>query len=371
MLLVKQLTGSSLSRWFALKDRIDFEPRYQRKNNLWSPAVQRLFINTILNEYDFPKIYLADFSSGISELNENRKLFAVIDGKQRLSTIFDFFEDALQLDDTPVYIHDEPISLKGKRFSDLRREFPMLARRVDEYMPTIMGVITDREGDIYEMFIRLNLNVSISGPEKRNAMPGPVPGFIRRVAVHPFFKEKISYSTERGQDLSTACQFMMIEQNGTFVNIKKKDLDIYVKRGEKVPPEALELIVERVEANLNKMRSVFVHTLEKGGKFKGDPLLKSTTQLPLYYRLCKEYFEPAAPKEIRTFIEQFEKARSNERKNADYRAKGQQVIEGLHTIDEKLLRYNALIRSPDDRTSLDEMYSILRDKFRQVTGMTK
>jgi len=364
-LYVTQLPRYDLLTWDSMKSGIDFQPRYQRKNNLWSKEVKQLFINTILNEYDFPKIYLADFSSGISNLNESKKLFAVIDGKQRLSTIFDFFENNLVLDDTPIYTKGDYITLKGLRFSDLRKDYPLIAKRLEDYVPTVMGVVTDREADIYEMFIRLNLNVSISGPEKRNAMPGPIPPHIRQIAVHPFFKEKISFNTDRSQELSTACQFMMIEHYHSFVNIKKKDLDNFVKRGVGYDSSLFESTVSRVIYNLELMCEIFVHTYDKSNLPVGDPLLSSTTQMPLYYMLCKEFARRLSPLTIRSFIEFFEKIRLSERKMANSRAAGQIPLPGLTqaNLDQDLIRYNSLIRSPDDKKSLEEMYGIMLNKL--------
>ena len=81
MLEVEQLKKISILHLYEMRNTIDFEPTYQRKSNLWQSDMKQLFINTILNQYDFPKIYLANFITSNSPLNHKNKSYAVIDGK--------------------------------------------------------------------------------------------------------------------------------------------------------------------------------------------------------------------------------------------------------------------------------------------------
>ena len=103
----------TLSHWYSERETIDMNPSYQRRGDLWPLRHRQLLLNSIINSYDIPKIYLADFTYMTSSLNEGRKPYAVIDGKQRLKTIFDFFDDALLLDDTPVYMDREEYHFGG------------------------------------------------------------------------------------------------------------------------------------------------------------------------------------------------------------------------------------------------------------------
>ena len=48
--------------WYQKREKIDFEPPYQRKGNLWGDKDKAYLIDSILNEYDIPKIYLTDFT---------------------------------------------------------------------------------------------------------------------------------------------------------------------------------------------------------------------------------------------------------------------------------------------------------------------
>src|SRR5882672_4433010 len=96
----------TLSWWRDEKDDIDLEPVYQRKGHIWSDIQKQYLIDSILNGFDVPKIYVADFTFLNSNLNQSKKKYAVIDGKQRLLAIYGFFDGQLTLARDFEYLDD-------------------------------------------------------------------------------------------------------------------------------------------------------------------------------------------------------------------------------------------------------------------------
>src|SRR5262245_10751487 len=143
MFLIQQHEPKPLLWWYERRDRIDIDPKYQRRSNLWSPSKQAYLIDTILNDYDMPKFYLADFTIANTELNKKRNRYAVIDGKQRLEAIFKFFEGELNLNRNIEYLPDPAIKIGGMNYFDLKSRYPSLAAKFEAYMPTMMSVVTD------------------------------------------------------------------------------------------------------------------------------------------------------------------------------------------------------------------------------------
>src|ERR1700722_8575376 len=93
-----KITGSELKTLTWRKGRrakIDMEPPYQRRGRLWSDADKAYLVDSILNGFDLPKLYVADFTWMDSKLNEKQLPYAIIDGKQRFEAIFDFFDGAI------------------------------------------------------------------------------------------------------------------------------------------------------------------------------------------------------------------------------------------------------------------------------------
>ena len=76
----KTLPISTICAW---KPRIDPRPDYQRPP-AWSRKQKQLLIDSILREYDIPKMYW------LSVARADGVKYEVIDGQQRLRTIWEF-----------------------------------------------------------------------------------------------------------------------------------------------------------------------------------------------------------------------------------------------------------------------------------------
>jgi len=61
-------------------------PDFQREKKLWSINQKALLIDSILEDYDIPKLYF-------NQPDKKKDDFEVIDGQQRLWAIWDFFGD--------------------------------------------------------------------------------------------------------------------------------------------------------------------------------------------------------------------------------------------------------------------------------------
>ena len=195
MFKVEQLPSKTLSWWNDERENIDVDAEYQRRGKLWSDYDKALLIDSILNEYDIPKLYVADFTFINTPLNKSSKPYAIIDGKQRFETIFDFSDNKIRLNKDFVYLKDRSLKLGGLSYKDLQANYPKIARKFDNYPLAVVSVITDEAGKINDLFIRLNRSSkALTGAEVRNAMKGPVPAFIRRISNHEFFKSRIRFS---------------------------------------------------------------------------------------------------------------------------------------------------------------------------------
>ena len=87
MFKIAKLEPKPLLWWIGQKKKIDVEPPYQRQGRLWSRGDKAFLIDSIVNDYDLPKIYMADFTFGNDSLNNRGLPYAIIDGKQRLEAI--------------------------------------------------------------------------------------------------------------------------------------------------------------------------------------------------------------------------------------------------------------------------------------------
>src|SRR5258708_13111898 len=84
------LKNSTIMYLQSIRDEINMNPDYQRSGGVWTTEKRRLLIDSILNDYDLPKIYFHGLSS--QALSKTGYRYAVIDGRQRLETIWQFMD---------------------------------------------------------------------------------------------------------------------------------------------------------------------------------------------------------------------------------------------------------------------------------------
>jgi hypothetical protein len=370
------MPAKTLAWWLDQENDIDFAPVYQRKSRIWSPKDKQFLIDSIINGFDVPKIYLADFTFMNTILNRANKKYAIIDGKQRFETIFDFFRGDLHLADDFELSDDPTQKLGGLSFKDLSQNYPKVARKFENYNLTVMSVITDDESKINELFVRLNSSRPLTGAELRNAALGAVPEIIRDLVTHSFFTTKIRFSTQRSQDKNLAAKLLLIEHRGQMVDTKKSHLDRLVDEPEQVPlavvdpgesveeeeeqfeeaaasdeiGKTVEITestdirrsADRVQAILDKMSTVFSDR---------DPLLASQAPIIPYYWLVRGLAEDSLS-QLRPFLVEFE------RKLRENRA-----LPSNEPRDPELDLYYTMSRTSNDAGSMRGRYRILRQRF--------
>jgi len=195
----------------SLKARIDPQPDYQRPA-VWSLGQKQLLIDTILRGYDIPKFYWRRVA-----IKPDR--YEVVDGQQRLRTIWDFQEGAFALAKDADPIGDHGIArLRYENLpDDLRIAF-------DTYTLDVVVVENTDDDEIREMFLRLQNGTTLKAQEKRNAMPGEMRMFVKSLAEHPFFASCGFPNSRFTHDL-IAAQMTMLELAGGPANVKNADLN--------------------------------------------------------------------------------------------------------------------------------------------------
>jgi Protein of unknown function DUF262 len=341
MFKVSLFDPKTLRWWWTQKDKIDMDPPYQRHGRLWSKTDKAFLIDSILNEYDVPKIYIADFTFGHATLlNKKRLSYAIIDGKQRLEAIIDFYDGDLVLDQDFVFESSPNLKLGGLGYADLKNNHPEIADVFDNFSLSVMRVITDEEEKINELFVRLNRSKPLTGAEIRNAMTGPVPQLTRLVTEHNLFKSFVSFSVSRGQDKNAAAKLLLFEFKEQPTETKRKNLDSFVKTAKKESKDKVELASRRVLETLDRMSEIFLPR---------DPLLASAGVLPVYYWFVRQR-NPNEDSLVREFITSFERFR---------KANRQQKV-----TDKDLIEYDGYNRSTNDEKSYIGRVRILERRFK-------
>jgi hypothetical protein len=156
------------------KPEIDPKPQYQR-GPVWGQAKKQLLIDSILNHFDIPKIYLRHVK-GIGAFD-----YEVADGQQRLTAIWEFLADAFPLGD----ISGPKEALSNLHFSEL----PAKEQEALLDFELVIAVVYQATNDeIRELFARLQKGEKLTPPELRNSMASALGDVIRAMAItHKFF----------------------------------------------------------------------------------------------------------------------------------------------------------------------------------------
>lgn len=119
--------------------RLVLAPDFQRKF-VWTHEHQEAFLDTIINGFPFPEVYVCQGETDLKKLRTSQK---VIDGQQRLTTIKNYIEDDFKKDLKSV-----------PRFSNLSDE-----QREDflSYQIVIRDIGKVDEAVVREIFRRINL----------------------------------------------------------------------------------------------------------------------------------------------------------------------------------------------------------------------
>lgn len=150
-------------------DEIDLAPAFQRKARLWDHGRKSRLIESLLLRIPLPVFYVA--------ADENDR-WSVVDGIQRLTTIYDFAKNAFPLSNLEYLT-----KLNGYKFSELPRSFQ---RRIEE-TSLVMHLIQDGtpEEVMINIFKRINTGgMELTAQEIRNALnKGVVRDFLLELAL--------------------------------------------------------------------------------------------------------------------------------------------------------------------------------------------
>lgn len=277
---ISQISSPDNSAWrlYRTRDTIKTDPEYQRSSDIWPTEKKQLLIDTLLNGFDVPKLYFHKFSTLQTE-NENKYEYAIIDGKQRLESIWSFIDGDFALSTDFECMWDPTMQASGMTYVELTKNYPDLKIALDSYGLPITCIETNDIEIIEDMFSRLNEAVPLSAAEKRNAKGGPIPAAIKTLVDLPFFQENIPFGNSRYRHYDIAAKFLMSVELNKVIDTKKQTLDDYVLKWAKEVDRKTSLsFYPSTESILASMTFVFT---------KNDKLLRQASSIILYFHLFR------------------------------------------------------------------------------------
>lgn len=237
---------------------IDLRPHFQRRFR-WTAEKKSKLIESFLMNVPVPPIYLNEDEYG---------KYSIIDGKQRVSTIQEFFSGVFPLTDLKIFS-----DLNGRKFLDLPGDLQTILRT----RPTVRAIIILRQSDKdikYEVFQRLNTGgVHLNAQEIRNnAFPGPLNNLINRIGESKEFHAALgiknrlnSYLYREMRDSELVLRYFTFHDNWErFAGGVKNSMDDFMERHKMRTAEELAAIEALFYQALEKVKIVFgEHTFRR------------------------------------------------------------------------------------------------------------
>jgi len=276
------LKNSTIMLLYSERAEINMSPEYQRMGGVWTKEKRRLLIDSILNDYDLPKIYFHELGPEESSVSGYR--FAVIDGRQRLEAIWGFMDGEFTLAYDFEYQRDPQLNLGGLSYEDIAKQHPKIRVKFDSFVLPVVTVSI--EGDdidlIEDMFSRLNEAVPLNAAEKRNAVGGDVVRAIAEVSQHGFFADRVKFRNNRYQHRESAARFLLVEDSlrisNQIVDTKKVYLDALANKYKEGHRDFVTELQSDVVRILDRMQAEFT---------SADDLLQAQGILVVYYLIFR------------------------------------------------------------------------------------
>lgn len=325
---------------------IQLDPAYQRQGEVWSREKQALLIDSIINQFDIPKIYFHQHVTPIV-LEDKQYKYSLVDGRQRLEAVWDFMDGKFPLADDFVLLHSGSKSAAGKTFKELQAEEDDIATLFGASPLDIMCIQTDDLDLIEEMFSRLNEAVPLTAAERRNGRGGPLRAAVRSLCEAPFFTSRLPFGNKRYRHYDLATKLLLLQHIGGPSDTKKRQLDEFWDEFKESGDTALATqLASEVEEVLELMEGTFI---------ENDRLLGVVGMVSiyfLYYRRVKEGYDSVP---ARTALLDFEKVRKLNRFNDE---------DDLSRQQRRLLEFDRLSQSPNDEAALEFRLDIMSDYLR-------
>ena len=207
----RKVQNWSVEKLNKARTRISF-PEYQREKSLWQNEKKIKLIDSILNDFDIPKLYF-------NLLRDNN--IEVIDGQQRLWSVWEFLDDEYRY------------GTGGKRtfFSQMT---PAEKQKIREYK--FQATVFEEADDDYlrELFIRLQIALLLNTGEKLHAAKGKMKQLVFEKLAHRSFIEQIGISERRYAKQTLCAQICINSFNrtklGSFKRTRYEDLrDFFIE----------------------------------------------------------------------------------------------------------------------------------------------
>lgn len=232
-----QPESRAIDKIYRRRDRYEI-PDWQREE-VWNGPKKQLLIDSILRGWKLPKFYFLQISEDPAE-------YEVVDGQQRLSAIFEFFDGDLTL-----------LSDSGARFggSDYDSLPDNVRDRFDDFEIEFDIISDSQDEEVKEFFQRLQAGMPLTSSERLNSIQSNLRDYCRDAADHPFFRDKVHLKDTRYAHFDVTTKVAAIEIEGLSAGLRYDDLRPLFESQSNFSSESQ--VAKRIDSTLDYLNRVF------------------------------------------------------------------------------------------------------------------
>lgn len=237
------------------KGKICIDPAFQR-NDVWSKRQKSELIESVIMGIPLPLIYIAE--------DERGKLI-VVDGRQRLTTFFDFMDNKFRLSDLKILPQVNGMSMQDLEKSDVYSQYVSIIEDTQLVVQIIKYPTKDRV--IFDIFDRVNRGgTPLNKQEMRNALyQGNATSFLNKMSETDCFLKATGgkISTVHMKDkyiiLRAVCFYLWMNGELTDKNNKKVE---YRSDMEEFLGSGMQFLNRASAEKLRELEELFKSTME-------------------------------------------------------------------------------------------------------------
>ncbi len=248
--------------------KLQISPKFQRRA-VWLDKERSELMDTICSELPFPEVYI----HVITDKDTGKQQYIVVDGQQRITSIFKFLDGEITLPSTSKW--------ESSTFADLDAE---MKPKFWNYKIVVRQLSNTNEAEIRDLFQRLNTNnFSLNDQELRNARySGKFKQAAERLADDPFFQSIGLFTARevrRMEDIEYVSELLILLIAG--IQNKKDTLeDYYAAYNEDFPNESHFELEFKTTINL----------LQQITNVENQSVVKTKSNFYSLFGACLRYF---------------------------------------------------------------------------------
>lgn len=208
--------GALYKYWHSPEQTLRCSLSFQRNSGMWSLITKSSLVASVLTDSFIPAVVFLKDKVGTNEKGKDICRYEILDGQQRLTSLFEFLDDRFALHGAvePIEFDGFTYDIAGKKFSELE---PELQDAIKGYRFSIQALENYTYPEVEKLFFNINSGVALSTIQKSKAKLGNENmAFFNELLTSNFFTQAVNLTeaqAKREDDLLLLLQTMLLLDN--------------------------------------------------------------------------------------------------------------------------------------------------------------